>query len=108
MTIWLFPAAKEREAGYRKVTGMLPFPPDLVVSAHRTLLFRLFGTWLFPWDGGLFTAAVRLVFRGARLTRDSPTSAVFTQITGGKPSRIFFHVFPSSADPYSCPLRVPK
>jgi hypothetical protein len=38
----------------------------------------------------------------------SSMTAVRTQTTAGSPWSIFCHVFPSSLDPKSCPLRVPK
>jgi hypothetical protein len=34
--------------------------------------------------------------------------AVFTQVMGGKPSRIIVQESPPSADPNNLPLRVPK
>src|SRR5260370_129757 len=38
MTIWRFPAAKERKGpGIEKVTGMLTFPPDLALSTPPDL-----------------------------------------------------------------------
>jgi hypothetical protein len=43
-----------------------------------------------------------------RATRGSPKTAVFTHTIDGTPSRIRFQFFPSSIDPYSTPLRVPK
>src|SRR5215813_10410240 len=41
-------------------------------------------------------------------TEVSSTTAPLMQVTGGKPSRIFCHVRPSSLEPKSFPLRVPK
>lgn len=38
----------------------------------------------------------------------SSTIAVRMQTTGGKPSSILCHIFPSSFEPNSFPLRVPK
>jgi hypothetical protein len=38
----------------------------------------------------------------------SSTTALRTQTTEGKPSSILCQVFPSSREPNSCPLRVPK
>ena len=38
----------------------------------------------------------------------SSTIAARMQTTGGKPSSILCHVFPSSLEPNSFPLRVPK
>jgi hypothetical protein len=38
----------------------------------------------------------------------SSTTAFRTQTTAGSPSSIFCHVLPSSVEPKSCPLRVPK
>jgi hypothetical protein len=38
----------------------------------------------------------------------SSMNALRTQTTDGNPSSIFFHVLPSSQEPKSCPLRVPK
>jgi hypothetical protein len=40
--------------------------------------------------------------------RGSPTHAAFTHTMDGRPPTICFHVFPSSFDPNTWPLRVPK
>jgi hypothetical protein len=39
---------------------------------------------------------------------ESSTIAVLMQTTGGKPSNTLSHVFPSSLEPNTFPLRVPK
>jgi hypothetical protein len=40
---------------------------------------------------------------------EAPSKTAFrTQTTDGSPSSIFCHVLPSSREPKSCPLRVPK
>ena len=45
---------------------------------------------------------------GAKPPEVSATTAFRTQTTDGRPSSIFCHVLPSSREPKSCPLRVPK
>jgi len=45
---------------------------------------------------------------GVELGEASSTTAFRMQTTGGSPSSIFCHVLPSSLEPKSFPLRVPK
>jgi len=67
-------------------------------------------------DGAEFTldeaaaADLRDDLGGVRLEAEegSSTIALRTQATGGNPSSILCHVLPSSLEPNSFPLRVPK
>jgi hypothetical protein len=86
----------------RTVTGTVYLPTRARLAFLRFANFGLLAALLLT----------TFVFAPPRLrvaaSVPSPTTAAFTQTTGGSPSIIDCHDLPSSLEPYTLPLRVPK